>query len=196
MGFFTSGLAARIRSGPALFGLTLLGVALGVGSALSIQILNRGALGAFQGSVRAVGGDADLSVLPRGPDLSEDIYPAVLRTRGVAAAWPVLRAKVALAGNEPDFLDLVGLDLFAPRRLPWAGAPKDIASALSVPGWAAVSPALARSMGWRVGDAFEARWGSRRLRLGVGALVDFPKLTPLARPRLAVMDIAQAQSLL
>ena len=196
MGFFTSGLVARVRSSPALFGLTLLGVALGVASALSVQILNRGALGAFQGSVRAVGGDADLSVLPRGPDLPEDLYARVLGIRGVAAAWPVLRAQVALTRSEPTFLDLVGLDLFAPRRLPWREPPKDVSSALLVPGWAAVSPAFAAEMGWSVGDAFEARQGSRRLRLVVGALVDFQKLTPLASPRLVVMDIAQAQALL
>ena len=59
-------LAARRRSGRALFLLTLFGVALGVASVLSIQILNRNALGSFAGTVKAISGEADLSVLGRG----------------------------------------------------------------------------------------------------------------------------------
>ena len=61
--YFTGALRARWRSSRSLDLLTILGVALGVASVLSIQILNRNALGAFQGSVRALSGKADLTVL-------------------------------------------------------------------------------------------------------------------------------------
>ena len=190
------GFALHWRSGRVLFLLSLLGVALGVGSVLSIQILNRSALGAFQGSVRAVGGDADLTVFPHGPFLPEEIFPKVLAQRGVAAAWPLIRTEVALSGHDALFLEVVGLDLFAPRRLPWSAPPRELSEALADPGWAAVTPSLARSRGWKVGDAFEVTSGSHRVRLKVGALVDFQKLSPLASSRLVVTDIAQAQSLL
>jgi len=196
MPFFLGGLIARIRAGRALFVLTLLGVALGVASVLSIQILNRSALGAFQGSVRAVGGEADLTVLPRGPFLPEECFPRILEQAGVASAWPVLRTQVAIRGKDAEFLELVGLDLFAPRRLPWRSPPGEFSRALSAPGWVAVTPSLAGRMGWKVGQPFEVTLGSRRLQLQVGALVDFQRLTPLASSRLAVLDIAQAQALL
>jgi putative ABC transport system permease protein len=196
MQFFLRGLIAHIRASRALFLLTLLGVALGVASVLSIQILTRSALGAFQGSVRAVGGEADLTVSARGPFLPEEIFPRILGQAGVASAWPVIRSQVALPGKDPIFLELVGLDLFAPRRLPWKSPPREFSQALSVPGWVAVTPGLAARMGWKLGQAFEATLGSRRLRLEVGALVDFQKLTPLASSRLVVLDIAQAQTLL
>ncbi|MCI0568941.1 MAG: ABC transporter permease [Acidobacteria bacterium] len=196
MQFFLGGLIARIRSSRALFVLTLLGVALGVASVLSIQILNRSALGAFQGSVRAVGGEADLTVSPRGPFLPEECFPRILGQSGVASAWPVIRSQVALQGKEPIFLELVGLDLFAPRRIPWKSPPREFSQALSVPGWVAVTPTLAERMGWTVGQGFAVTLGSRRLRLQVGALVDFQKLAPLASSRLVVLDIAQAQTLL
>jgi len=196
MGFFLGGLLARLRASRALYALTLLGVALGVASVLSIQILNRSALGAFQGSVRAVGGEADLTVSPRGPFLPEECFPRILGQAGVASAWPVVRTQVALAGRTPMFLELVGLDLFAPRRLPWKRPPGEFSQALSLPGWAAVTPALAEKMGWKIGQGFEVTLGSRRLRLQVGALVDFQKLSPLASSRLVVLDISQAQALL
>ena len=45
-------------------------------------------------------------------------------------------------------------------------------------------------------NRFEVSIGTRKAELVIGALSDFQKATPAASPRLAVMDIAQAQSLL
>ena len=190
------GLVERLRAGPVLFLLTLAGVALGVASALSIQILNRSALGAFEASSRAVSGESDLTVASRGPFLREEIFTAVLGTRGVAAAWPMLRTTVALPESDGSFLEIVGLDLYAGHPVPWKETPQDLAAALSEPGWIAVTPKLAAARGWKAGDAFEATSGSRRLHLRVGALVDLQRVSALAGSNLAVMDIAQAQSLL
>ena len=47
--YFFKAMGAHFRSGRLLFVLTVLGVALGVASVLSIQIINQGALGAFEG---------------------------------------------------------------------------------------------------------------------------------------------------
>ncbi len=193
---FLRSAAAHFRAGRTLFLLTVLGVALGVASVLSIQILNLNALGAFQGSLKAVSGEADLSLLPRGPSLPESLFPGILAQEGIRAAWPLVRADVAVTGRPSLFLELVGLDLFAPLRLPWKKPPAEISAALGEPGWVALTPALAAENGWKVGDRFEVSLGTRRATLRVGALVDFQKLTPLASRRLAVMDIAQAQGLL
>ena len=189
-------LGAHLRAGRSLFTLTVLGVALGVASVLCIQIINRNALAAFEGALQAVSGDADLSVLGRAPTFPDSLYPAVLAEPGVQAAWPMVRVDAALAGREAFFLDVIGLDIFAPVRVPWSEPPADIAAAVATPGWAAVTPELAQEMGWRPGDAFDVSSGSRRARLVVGALVDFKRLTPLASRKLVVMDIAQAQALL
>jgi putative ABC transport system permease protein len=193
---FLKGLAAHARAGRVLFLLTLLGVALGVASVLSIRILNLNALAAFEGSLRAVSGEAHLTVRPRGPALDESVYPGLLGTEGVEAAWPLWRLDVALSGQDGVFLDVVGLDLFGGVRLPWQVAPADIARAVDTAGWVAVMPSLASRLGWSVGDVFEVSSGSRRARLQVGAIVDFRRVSPLATERMIVMDIAQAQSLL
>lgn len=188
-------LAARLRSGRALFLLSLFGVSLGVASVLSIQIINRNALAAFRGGLQAVSGEADFTVLGRGPSLAESVYPEVLAQPGVAAAWPLDRAGVVLAADRDVVLDIVGVDLFAPTRLPWRVAPADLGTAIGTPGWIAISPSLAREIGVDTGDTFEVTSGGRRVELTVGALVDFQRIAPLASRRLAVMDIARMQHL-
>ncbi|MFQ5990048.1 MAG: FtsX-like permease family protein [Candidatus Methylomirabilales bacterium] len=194
--YFVRSLGIHIRSGRSLYFLTVFGVALGVASVICIQIINRNALAAFTGGIQAVSGDADFSILGRTPTFPERLYPKVLATEGVTAAWPVYRVDVALADREKFFLEVMGLDLFAPVRVPWTGERGDISDALARPGWVAIAPQLAEEMSWTVGDFLEVSSGSRRVRLVVGALVDFQRVSPLASRRLAVMDIAQAQSLL
>ncbi|MBL0278657.1 MAG: FtsX-like permease family protein [Anaeromyxobacter sp.] len=185
----------EVRAAPALQALAVGGVALGVAAVLSIQLLNGSALGAFDGTVRAVSGDADLSVLGVAGHLPEELLPEVLETPGVASAVPLYRVEVALDGRA-GALEVVGVDLLAPLRLPWSQPQGALAEALGTPGWVAVTPALAAEQGWRVGDAVAVTSGSRRATLRIGALVDFQRLAPLASRRLAVMDLAQVQGLL
>jgi putative ABC transport system permease protein len=193
--YFLKSLGAHFRSGRTLFLLSVLGVALGVASVLSIQIINLNALGAFEGSVKAISGEADFSVFPRTPTLPETAYAEVIAERGVASAWPVYRVDVALDGQDRFFLEVLGLDLFAPMRVPWDEPPEQSGDPLSAPGWTAVSSALAGQFGWTTGSRFEVTSGSRRVSLRVGALVDYQSITPLANSRMVVMDIAQAQHL-
>ncbi|BDG07353.1 FtsX-like permease family protein [Anaeromyxobacter paludicola] len=195
-GYFAAALRAQLAAGRALFLLSVAGVALGVGAVLSIQILNQSALGAFAGGVRAVSGEADLQILPRGPWLPDEVVARALEARGVRAALPIWRAEVEVEGAPGGLmLELVGTDLLAPVRVPWRLPAGGIAAALSRPGWVAVTPALAAERGWREGSRLDVTLGSRRVGLEVGALVDFQKLSPLASRRLAVMDVAQAQGL-
>ncbi len=185
-----------------LFLLAVVGVSLGVASVVAIQTLNQGALKAFDGSVQAVSGQADLSVVGTLPAFPESLLTHVMADRDVAGAWPLCRVDAAVRGGGGLLLDVVGVDVFAPVRYPLRSAAEtdptlqDIAAALVEPGWVAVTPLLAAAQGWAVGDTFTVSSGSRLAALRVGALVDFQRLEPLAPRNLAVMDIAQAQGLL
>lgn len=108
--YFTKALTAHFRAGKSLFFLTVFGVALGVASVLSIQIINRNALAAFEGSMQAVSGDADLSVLGRTPTMPEQLFVDILQTPGVQSAWPLIRVPVALVGHKDIFLKAIGVD--------------------------------------------------------------------------------------
>ena len=186
---------AHYRSGRTLYVLTVLGVALGVASVISIQILNQSALAAFSGSVEAVSPTADLSVTPRGNNLPESLLVDVLATPGVQAAWPLVRAHVALADTALGPLDILGLDFFVPTGPADARDDRDADNAVTEPGWVAVSTELATRFGWKPGDTLPVTIGTRRATLTVGGFVDFTRINALASPRLAVMDIAQAQHL-
>ena len=189
--------AKEVRGSRVLVALAVAGVALGVGSVLSIQLLNQGALGTFAGTVRAVSGDADLSVLPWAGGLDEAIHPEVLATPGVAWAVPLWRAEVSLDGRPGEGLELVGTDLLAASHAAaWTLPAGRLGEALASPGWVAVTPELARERGWTEGSRIGVSLGSRRATLTVGALFDLRKVAPLASRRLAVMDLAQAQGLL
>ena len=194
--YLLQSLGAQVQAGRSLYFLTVLGVALGVASVICIQIINQNSLAAFQGSIEAVSGEADFSILSRTPTLPEEIYPRVLGAPGIAAAWPLCRLDVALTDPEGTFLEVLGVDFFAPVRMPWEGKRGEDWKVLALPGWVAVGPKLAEKMGWTVGDRFEVSSGSRSAQLIVGALVDFQRLTPFASSKLAVMDISQVQSLL
>ena len=193
--YFLISLAARLRGGSLLFALGAAGVALGVASVLSIQIINLNALGAFEGSLRAVGGDVDLTVTGRMPTLPDAAFLDVAATAGVRAAWPLVRLDVALADSHDRFVEVLGVDFFAPVELPWEAPPESPAHALTVPGWCAVSPELAKELGLVEGSRFEVTSGTRRVTLSVGAIVDFRRVSPLAGSRMVVLDIAQAQHL-
>jgi putative ABC transport system permease protein len=193
--YFFRAARVQLRSGRSLFLLSLLGVALGVASVVGIQIINLNALGAFRGSMEAVSGDADLTVVGALPVLPESVYPEVLASEGVEAAWPLYRLDAALEDGR-TFLQIIGVDFFTPVDVPWEGPEIDFSEALSRRGWVAVTPELAHERGWKEGDRFTVSVGTRKAELVVGALSDFLEASPFASPRLAVMDIAQAQSLL
>ncbi len=197
--YWLRALSAHLAQGASLYILTVLGVALGVASVLCIQILNLNALGAFRGSVRALGGDADLVVSGRLPSLDEGMLPAVLAAPAVEEAWPLYRVDVLVdePGDAPPlFLEIVGADLMRPVGLTRLARDWTTEAALTRPGWVAVSPELADARGWSEGTELAVAAGDRRLRLVVGGLADFRRLAPLASRRLAVMDIAQLQDLL
>jgi putative ABC transport system permease protein len=217
--YLARAMAAHVRAAPLLFALALLGVALGVASVLSIQILNRGAVAAFEGTMQAVGGGAEVAVLPRaGATLDEALLPVVLAEPGVTSAVPIVRAEPAISQSpaQPDTqpiqpgaappgarldprpalrLELVGVDLLSPRRGGVALPSGALADALGAPGWIAVTPTLARALGLAPGATLEVTLGTRPVKLLVGAEVDVARAAPGAPSRLALMDVAQAQAL-
>ncbi len=183
----------HLRRNRSLFVLTVLGVALGVGAVLSIQIINGSALAAFKGSMRAVSGEVDLVVLGRLPVFPESLYVRAIETPGVERAWPMYRTDVAVRQSDQLFLELYGIDLFQPVGLPLDSGTGDISRALTRPGWTAIMPELARTLRLRVDDTLVVSSGSRLVTLRVGAIVDFRRVAPLASTKIVVMDLAQAQ---
>ena len=113
--YYLNTLVAHLCQAGTLFLLTVLGVALGVASVLSVQIINLNAIGAFSAAIQTISGEADLSVVARTDTFSEELYPEALATEGVSAAWPVYRVDVTLVGRDNFFLEVFGVDLILTR---------------------------------------------------------------------------------
>jgi len=197
--FLLRSVQRQFQQSRTLFLLSVFGVSLGVASVVAIQTLNQGAMQAFDGTVRAISGQAELSIVGTAPAFAESLLVPVLADPDVTAAWPLCRVDVAVTGRPGLLLDVVGVDVLAPVQYPITaekatdGIRADFMDALRKPGWVAVTPALAHRQGWVRGDTINVSSGSRRTNLVIGALVDFQALEPLAPRNLAVMDIASVQ---
>ncbi|MDH3223208.1 MAG: ABC transporter permease [Gemmatimonadota bacterium] len=107
---FRRGLGAR----PLLFLLTVSGVAIGVASVVTVQLLNQGAVSAFREGLAITSGGADLVVRPRGPRLETEALVRSLGTQGVKGVTPVQSATVRIPGESDEsgrYLEILGLDL-------------------------------------------------------------------------------------
>lgn len=186
--YFTRALTALVKKSPALYALTVIGVALGVASIVTIQLINANAIAAFAASVRAVTGDDELTVVSRFGGLDEKLLVKVLGDPDTQRARPVLRIDAVMGEQR---LDIVATDLTQPGPAPLTPSEERFGDALSTPGWVAVSPKL----GKRPGETLDVVSGSTRRQLVVGAVVDAQKALPLASSSFAVMDIAQAQAM-
>jgi putative ABC transport system permease protein len=173
----------------------VLGVALGVASVSSIQLINQNAIDAFRAGMDVVSGPADLSVVGVDASFSETLYPDVLSEAGVERAWASTRATVALKRAEPYYLQIIGMDFFAAPAGRWRAASFDLAGALSVVGWTAITPELARDLALKKNDDISVSLGSTAHRLRVGEIIDIQKWTPSASRKIVFMDISQAQSM-
>ena len=200
--YFGQALVAQLSRARTLYLLSVFGVALGVASVVSIRVLNHNSLAAFAGGVRAISGDADLSVLGVTETFADSLFPRVLADENVESAWPLYRIGASLSDDPELFLDVVGTDLLGAVPLPieHSGPAEDpltsLAAAVSTLGWVAITPQLSAEGGWSVGDSIGVSSGSRRATLHVGAIVDFQRYAPLASRYLVVMDISQVQALL
>ena len=198
--YFYRTVSAHWRTNPVLYGLTVLGVALGVASIISIRILNQSAIASFAAGVHSIGSRADVVVTGKGGNLSDMVYPLVRGTQGVSAAWPVFETAVALKGRPRAFVRLLGVDLLTPTQDFWDPKSRPAANAQAVAmvdrrGWTAVPAELAKTMGWEVGERFEVRDGTEVRELHVGMLLDPQRWGMSRSDQVLVMDIAQAQSL-
>ena len=90
----------ELRHHPWRSATAVLAVMLGVALAFAVHLINASALDEFSGAVRAVNGQADLSLQGASGALDESIYPRLALREDVAVAHPVLeRSGYALGAD-------------------------------------------------------------------------------------------------
>lgn len=196
---------------PWQIGLSVLGVALGVAVALSIDLANGSARRAFALATEAVTGRTTHQIVGGPIGLDETLYRTLRVALGVRDAAPVVAADVAAPAFPGRTFHLFGIDpLVEPAFRPHltaASAGGGIRSGrdrfallvelLTRPGTALISARTARDLGLAPGDPLEIRAGGARRRLRLVALVTpDDELSARALASLLVTDVATAQEVL
>ena len=101
----------QLRTHPWQLGLAILGIALGVAVAVSIDLANGSALRAFGLATEAVSGRATHQILGGPSGLPDDLYRQLRVDIGVRRAAPIVDGDVALLGRGGDVADRAGRSL-------------------------------------------------------------------------------------
>ena len=191
----------QLSSHPWQLGLAILGIALGVAVAVSIDLANGSALRAFRLSTEAVSGRATHQVLGGPSGLPEDVYRRLRLELGVRKAAPIVEGDVSAAGRA---LHVLGIDPFVDADFrPYFDAPgrrRDqltrVGDLVGRSGTALVAASTARDLGLAIGRPLDVDVaGSRRTLTIVGLLEPADAGSARALEDLLVVDIATAQEL-
>ena len=184
---------------PALTGLNVVGIALGVTVFLAVQIINHSALESFRASVDIVAGKADLEVVGDGLRFDEQAYPVVANDPDVVAATPSVDDVASLTDFPGEYLQLLGVDIFSNGPLSTftlhdsKEQKPDIVGFLRDPKVIAVTRKLSARLGLKIGDPLRVETQTGTETFHVGYILDFGEDAPGADEHLSVMDIANVQ---
>ncbi|HEX5816951.1 MAG TPA: FtsX-like permease family protein [Methylomirabilota bacterium] len=198
----------QLSSHPWQLGLAILGIALGVAVAVSIDLANGSALRAFGLATEAVSGRATHQVLGGPSGLPEELYRRLRLDLGVRRAAPIVEGDVVVAGRAGRTLHVLGIDPFVDGEFrPYLGGDerreargRDLlsraAELVGRSGTALLAASTAGELGVGVGGelAVEVSGHGRALTL-VGLLQPADPASARALDGLLVTDVATAQEL-
>jgi putative ABC transport system permease protein len=180
------------------FGLSIVGVALGVAVVVAVDLASESAQRAFSLSSAAVGGRATHNVVggPRG--LDEAVFVELRAGLGLRAMAPVVEGYVAF-GARP--LRLLGIDPFSEAgvrpRLATGPASLDLPAFLGRPGAVIASRQTATRLGVGIGEPFEVQAGAVAATLTIAGWLPTDQLADEAAVAdLLIADISTAQEVL
>jgi putative ABC transport system permease protein len=186
-----AGLAiAHHRGHPGRLITSVLGIALGVGLALAVHLINRAAVNEFTLAVQNVAGEADLQATGGAGGFPDALFAELARLPEVAVASPVLEVDVAVAGRD-EALHVLAVDPFRALVIQPGLLGDEGVRAFDVlePDTILLSASAAAWLGVREDDAIALVVGLERVPLRVAAVLPEGSL----RGRVGLMDIGTAQ---
>jgi len=186
---------------PLQMGLTVLGVALGVGVVVSMDLAIQSSREAFRVSTETVAGRATHRVTGVNSRLPDSLFTRLRVDLGVRPSAPVLEAFVSSPELPGRPLLALGIDPFSEGAfrpfLLGGDSELDVAALVAVPGAAVLGRSLAEAAGVRVGDHLSVQVDGRTRKLLVeGILEPADEMSRRALSDLLVMDLSTAQELL
>lgn len=171
--------------------LTVLAVALGVALATAVHLINFAAIAELTTAVRALAGDADVTVRAPRAGIGEDLYPQLARRDGVSIASPALEIDAKLT-DRPGTLRILGLDPFRAAVIQpvLLGDAAEHVLRLLEPDTVLLTSSAANQLMLGPDETLNVQVGTRIVGLRVVGIL--PVSETLTQP-LAMMDIGNAQ---
>ena len=192
----------HLRRHPWQVALAVLGIALGVAVAVSIDLANESARRAFVLATEAVTGRATHQIVGGPSGLPDELYRVLRVELGARRSAPVVVGDVAALDPRGRTFTLLGVDPFAegPFRPYFGGedGPADrlppVAALVTRPGAVLAARPTAAALGLAVGERLTVRAGGARHELTLVGLLDpADAVSARAMAGLLVADIATAQ---
>ncbi|MGH7390152.1 MAG: ABC transporter permease, partial [Candidatus Rokuibacteriota bacterium] len=200
--------ARHLRWHPWQLGLTVVGIALGVAVAVSIDLANGSARRAFTLTTEAVTGRATHQVVGGPSGLPDELYRRLRLDLGVRRAAPIVSGDVAAADRRGRTFHVLGIDPFVDAAFrPYLGGAdrgetraRDLlsraADLVTRPGAALMASSTARELALSPGDRLDVDVAGRRHALTiVGLLEPDDPASARALDGLLVTDVATAQEI-
>lgn len=184
----------QIQKSPWLHGLTIIGVALGTASVISIQVLNQSALKTFDASLATLTGSAHIEVEGQNPLINEKIWSTIIETPGVKDAWPLLKIPGAVftETSEKVLVDLVGIDTMRPRHLDFT-LTEQAPSQTDPSQWVALPDKLAKRLNLKTQDSLLVVVGTEVVNLTLQQILPSETTRPMTTSQVIFLDIALLQ---
>jgi putative ABC transport system permease protein len=179
--------------------LSIVGIALGVGVFVSVQIAIYTAIESFNASVDYVSGKANLQITSFGRGFSEEVYLKVKKVSGVKAATPVIQYTSKMDEPIGEPLYLLGIDVISdqPFREYQLYQP-DVEDLLFLKDHRsiAITEKLANRHGLKKGEEITLIVGSKKVTFTISNLLKMEGPAKSLEGNFALIDIASAQEAL
>ncbi|MFC1659893.1 FtsX-like permease family protein [Gemmatimonadota bacterium] len=181
--------------------LTILGVAMGVGVVVSIDLAIQSSREAFRVSTEAVAGRSTHRIVGSGAGVPDSIFTALRVEKGIKASAPIVEGYLTSPSLPGRPLRVLGVDPFSEGTfrpfLLGGSSGLDVIAMLTGGRGAFLGADLADEMGAQVGAEFLVRVEGRSFPLvTAGILVPTDELSRRGIRDLIVLDVSQGQELL
>ncbi len=177
--------------------LAVLGISIGVGAAVAMDLAVGSARAAFRASMQALLGPTTHQLVASRHGIQESLYPALLHAFPEIQMRPVVEGIVQY-GDET--FRLAGFDVFAgpseDRGASYAGVPPALPELLLRPGTVLMSAVSMRQTAVAIGQSLALKIGGRMAQVKVVGTIEGDAPTAAALEGVLLADIATAQEIL
>ena len=186
---------------PWQFGLSVLGIAMGVAIVVSIDIANHSSAKAFDLSMNAVAGKATHQIIGTSEGIPDSFYTYLRIEKRIKNIAPVIETYISIPDSNKKIFKLLGIDFFAERPFrdylanTATSIDGELKDFLTKPNAVVLSNESLATLNKNVGDSISVLINGKEKSLCIIGLITEDEQNKSALENLFIADIATAQEL-